>query len=102
MAKNETEKPVVAEKRYVVRRRQIDLYNNHNELIEVTPAVCDVCGYDVVVSNPRLPQYSDASDSEKRLIEALVGEHKEKVHTGDRSRAVTESEVSPRWLSQGV
>lgn len=97
MAKDTT---APAEKRYVKYERQIDLYNIYRDLREVTPSVCDVCGEDIVAINPRLPKYEHATDAEKKLIEALVGEHKDKVHQGERSKSVGASEVRSTYLSQ--
>jgi hypothetical protein len=99
---------VDGERRFVIRERQVDRFTVIRKRVELTPAVCDVCGTDFVTVNRshlsvngELPDsFEDLSDQQKSDMKALVAEHKRLHHTAADRHIVTESELPREWLGR--
>lgn len=96
------QEPAVAAKQFVVREVRVDSRNVVRKIVELTPSVCDVCGEDLVEANRRagMVPWEDASEGERKMIERVVKEHKDKFHGSKRSNALTEDELPTKWLSK--
>lgn len=93
--------PVVApkkkeERRFVVQSRVVDKFNIRRVRIEVTPAVCTICGWDAAAAIG-IP-YADMQVELQAKCAALVEEHKKKVHDKTEARVLRESELPTEYL----
>jgi predicted Zn-ribbon and HTH transcriptional regulator len=84
-------------KQYITKETPVDKFNVIRTRIELTPAVCDKCGFDVAARNG-LGRYEDMSEAMQAQVAAAIKEHKDLVHTIATDLVVSEDEVPTEWL----
>lgn len=92
------EEPKVS-KRYIIKETQVDKFNIVRTRIELTPAVCDKCGFDVAARN-NLGQYDKMTPEMQEQVRGAIQEHKDIVHTIATDLIVDEDELPTEWLGQ--
>jgi len=92
-----------AEIMFITSTKKVDKFNKICTRIELTPAVCEICGFDLCAQND-LPPYYDTEDekgmdaaTQARAREA-VQKHKELVHTQASQLLIHADEVPTQWL----
>jgi hypothetical protein len=94
----EAAKPV-AKRRFITKETVIDKYTVARTRVELTPAVCDKCGFDVAARNG-LGEWATMTPALQEQVRAAIEEHKGIVHTIATDLIVDEDEVPTEWLGQ--
>lgn len=94
------------EDKYIINSRQIDTHTIKRMRVKVTPAVCDVCGFDVAKlayeqNKLATPIFSDLTPEIQTVLQQAVLKHKQVAHTAADNLIVSESQLkkTKRWLS---
>lgn len=97
--KGEPVEPEPSKKKFITKEIVIDKYSVKRTRVELTPAVCDKCGFDVALRNG-LGEYADMTEAMQEQVKGAIAEHKSVVHTIATDLIVDEDEVPTEWLGQ--
>lgn len=86
-------------KHFIINEKRVDKHTLIRTRIPLTPAVCDVCGLDLIVNTGLETTYDQMTSEEKRRVADAVVKHKELVHTPHSKLIVTEDEIPTSYLS---
>lgn len=87
------------QRRFITKETPVDKFNVIRTRIELTPAVCDKCGFDVAARNG-LGEYAKMSPELQEQVKSAIAEHKGIVHTIATDLIVEEDEMPTEWLGQ--
>jgi hypothetical protein len=85
------EPEVKEEKKYVLREHQIDQFTIKRWRVELTPCVCESCGFDFCERN-NFPAWDEQDPGTQAVVLKAMEEHK-KLHTVSQLPVITESEL---------
>lgn len=86
-------------KRYIISTTPVDKFTKLRKRILLTPAVCEICGFDLLTRN-ELPAWDDLTPEEKQYAIKSIEEHKEKYHSTSNAQIVDEDELPEHWLGE--
>jgi hypothetical protein len=92
----EAAKPL-SQRQFIVKEFQVDKFNVIRRRVELTPAVCDVCGFDVTERN-NLGDYDSMPETVRAQVVEAIAEHKRLVHSPAEKLIINEDEVPTEWL----
>lgn len=95
----EPETAPAPEKRYVLKSVPIDKFSVKRIRVELTPSVCDLCGFDVIITNG-LPSWDNLNSDQQLRVESAIKEHKQIYHSPAEGLVISESEMPKSWLGQ--
>lgn len=82
-----------SEKEYVMVEDRVDQYFVYRKRIEVGPATCRECGYDVISVN-KLPDWDELSSLDQSRVKETLNQHMTRYHsTPSNKRILTESQL---------
>lgn len=94
------------EDKYIINAKQIDTHTIKRTRIKITPAVCDVCGFDVAKlayeqNKLASSNFSELTPEIQSVLQQAVLKHKQVVHTAADNLIVSSSQLkkTKRWLS---
>lgn len=94
------------EDKYIINSRQIDTHTIKRTRVKITPAVCDVCGFDVAKlayeqNKLASPIFEDLTPEIQTVLTQAVLKHKQVVHTAADNLIVSGSQLrkTKKWLS---
>jgi hypothetical protein len=88
-----------SEKRYITQETEIDNFTVKRTLTPLTPAVCDVCGFDLLAAN-NYPPYDEVDPLIQERAKMAIKHHKKYLCGGSglNKRIVTPTELTKEWL----
>jgi len=94
----------VAEKRpdrkqMIVSRKKVDKFNTICTRIEFTPAVCEICGFDVCAVN-NLGSYWDMTAERQMKAKDAIVAHKKRAHSQASQNLLYEDDLPEQWLGK--
>jgi hypothetical protein len=82
-----------AEKLYIISKKRVDPYNVVCKRVELTPGVCEICGFDLLAHNG-LQAWEDLSAERKTTVREAMAMHKRDMHMGsDAKQIITADEL---------
>ena len=88
-----------ARKQLIVSRKKVDKFNTICDRIEFTPAVCEICGFDVCGAND-LGDYWDMSVERQAKVKEAVVVHKKRAHSQASQNLLYEDDLPEQWLGK--
>jgi hypothetical protein len=85
-------------KRFITYQKQIDRFNIKRSRVELTPAVCEVCGFDIGAHNGLGP-YAEMEADTKSAVRSAVEKHKKEFHNKADNLIVEEDQLPKQFLS---
>jgi hypothetical protein len=86
-----------SKKQFIIRETQVDKFNVIRRRVELTPAVCGVCGFNVAERN-NLGEYDKMPETVRAQVVEAIAEHKRLVHSPAEQLIVDEDELPTEWL----
>lgn len=83
--------------KYIITTKTIDSKCNVRKRIPFTPAVCEICGFDVCEAN-NLPDYYDMNAATQDRVREALKEHKIAAHSQATKKLIDEEELPEGWL----
>ena len=87
----------VPKKRFIVNTKQIDKFNIRRTRVELTPAVCDVCGFDIGNHN-KLGNWNEMEPATQEAVKRAVKKHQEEFHSKADALIVEEDQLPKTFL----
>lgn len=84
-------------KRFITYAKQIDKYNIKRCRVELTPAVCDVCGFDLGSHN-NLGSFAEMEPATREAVQKAIKKHKEEFHSRADALIVDEDQMPKSYL----
>jgi hypothetical protein len=85
---------------FIISEKKIDKFTTKRNRIVLTPAVCDICGLDLIENIGGETPYREMTSAEKEVVEKAVQKHKELVHTSHAKLIVTGDQVPTSYLGE--
>lgn len=86
-------------KRYIIKSHKVDKFNTVRRRVELTPAICDMCGFDIAETN-NLGDYYSMSETMQEQVKRGIEEHKKAYHSAHQKLIVDEDEKPTEWLGK--
>jgi hypothetical protein len=86
-------------KQLIINKRRIDKFNIVCTRIEFTPAVCEVCGFDVCSANDLGDYWEMSAETQSRVKKALEA-HVKEAHGHATQNLIYEDELPEKWLGK--
>lgn len=86
-------------KRYITRTKEVDRFNKVRTRVELTPAVCDECGFDLIAVN-NLKAYHTLTPEQQDDVAEAVKVHKETAHRPESALIIEEDAMPKHWLGE--
>lgn len=83
--------------KYIINSKQIDKVTVLRKRVLLTPAVCDICGFDLCEAN-KLKPYAEMSPAEQKAAREAIDEHKSRFHAPATAQIVEEDQLPKAWL----
>ncbi len=93
-------RPPDSEIMLIISSKTVDKFNTVRKRIELTPAVCKTCGFNVCERNDLEDYYEMDADTQKRVRDTLAA-HIKVAHTQGSQHLIPKSELATRWLGKG-
>lgn len=94
------------EDRFIINSRQIDTHTIKRTRVKITPAVCDICGFDVAKlayeqNKLATPNYDELTLEIQSVLQQATLKHKQLAHTVADNLIVSASQLkkAKKWLS---
>lgn len=87
-------------KHFIINEKKIDKFNTIRNRIVLTPAVCEICGLDLIDNIGGEVPYNDMTREEKDRVVQAVEKHKELMHTPHSQLIVTEDQIPTSYLGE--
>lgn len=92
------------EDKYIIHSKQIDTHSIKRIRVKITPAVCDICGLDILSlaysqNKVSTKNYDEISDELKTIMQNAVQNHKRKQHNLSDNLIVSKSQLPKKWLA---
>ena len=93
------------EEKYIINSKRIDAFTTKRIRVRLTPAVCDVCGIDVIllgIEQGKLPEesvYEKLPENVQLMLQQLIQRHKLQSHSTAENLIISKSQKSRKWLS---
>lgn len=89
-------------KQYIINEKRIDKLTVKRTRVEITPAVCDTCGLDLLAvahkqNKVATKEYNELPDDYKVIFTQVVARHKAQLHS--ESEKLIVSQKPKQWLS---
>lgn len=97
MANETIVQPAVPKRRFITFSKQIDKFNIIRKRVELTPAVCDVCGFDLGHHN-NLGPFSEMDQQTQAAVKKAIQKHKDEFHNKADALIVNEDELPTQYL----
>jgi hypothetical protein len=91
--------PEEKDRKYIIHSTRIDKHNTRRIRIELTPAVCEQCGFDFCRRND-LGSYWDLSADMQKTCREGVQAHIEQAHSSMNASIIAHEELPGRWLGE--
>ena len=85
-------------KHYIINERKVDKFTTLRKRIQLTPAVCEICGMDLIDNSGSDTAYEDMTRDEQAQVRKAVEKHKELVHSPHSKLIINEDEVPTSYL----
>lgn len=92
--------PVAPNKRFIIYAKQIDKFNLKRSRVELTAAVCDVCGFDLGAHN-KLGPWDEMEPETQGAVRKAIAKHKQEFHTKADNLIVDEDQLPKEYLGSG-
>lgn len=86
-----------ATKEFVVAEKRVDKFTVLRSRIEITPAVCRQCGFDICAYND-LGDYYELNAESQDKAKAALQKHIEVAHAYSMGSIIREDEMPSHWL----
>jgi hypothetical protein len=83
----------------IINQKKVDKYNTICTRIEFTPAVCEICGFDVISTNELEPYWDMEAEMQEKVKDALA-KHVEEAHGQSSQHLVYADEMPESWLGK--
>lgn len=83
----------------IINQKKVDKYNKICTRIEFTPAVCEICGFDVISTND-LESYWDMEPEMQEKVRDALAKHVEEAHGQSSQHLVYADEMPEAWLGK--
>lgn len=94
------------EDKYIINAKQIDTHTIKRTRVKLTPAVCTVCGFDVVKlayeqNKLATANYYELTEEIQLILKQAMQKHKQVAHTAADNLIVSASDLkrNKKWLS---
>lgn len=87
-------------KHFIINERKVDKFTTLRKRILITPAVCEICGLDLIENSGSDKKYSEMTKEEQAQVAKAVEKHKELVHSPHSKLIVTEDEIPTSYLGK--
>lgn len=83
---------------FIINEKKIDKFTIKRTRIVLTPAVCEVCGLDLIENIGGETQYDEMTNGEQEKVREAVQKHKELLHAPASKLIVTRDQVPTSYL----
>ena len=83
----------------IISQKKVDKFNTICSRIEFTPAVCDICGFDVCGANDLGSFWDMDVDMQAKVKEALK-QHVKEAHSQSSQNIIYADEAPTKWLGK--
>lgn len=83
----------------IINQKKVDKFNKICTRIEYTPAVCDICGFDVCGAND-LGDYWDMEVEMQQKVKKALEKHVTEAHSQSSQNIIYADEAPTKWLGK--
>jgi len=83
----------------IINQKRVDKFNTICNRIEFTPAVCDICGFDVCGAND-LGSYWDMTTEMQDKVKKALEKHVKEAHSQASQNIIYADELPQKWLGK--
>lgn len=83
----------------IIQEKKVDKFNKICKRIEFTPAVCEICGFDVCEAND-LGDYWEMDKERQLKVKDAVQAHHREAHSQASRTLVYADELPTKWLGK--
>lgn len=86
-------------KQLIINQKKVDKFNTICSRIEYTPAVCDICGFDVCERND-LGDYWEMEAEVQDKVKKALAQHIKEAHSQSSQNIIYADEAPTKWLGK--